>query len=118
MRDIRPVCRKFNIRVVFKSGRTLRSMFTKVKDTLALGKQSNVVYRNPCSCSQVYIGETRRRLEMRLKEHRDTCENGMTEKSAVAEHAWENHPVCLHLFTFALMMTEHSVQMLASYFPS
>ena len=32
--DIRRVCGKFNIRVVFKSGRTLRSMLTKVKDTL------------------------------------------------------------------------------------
>ena len=32
--DIRRVCRKFNIRVVFKSGQTLRSMLTKVKDTL------------------------------------------------------------------------------------
>ena len=28
--DIRRVCRKFNIRVVFKSGWTLRSMLTKV----------------------------------------------------------------------------------------
>ena len=89
--DIRRVCRKFNIRVVFKSGRTLRSMLTKVKDTLPLGKQSNVVYRIPCSCGQVYIGETKRRLETRLMEHRDACERGMMEKSAVAEHAWENH---------------------------
>ena len=32
--DIRHVCRKFNVRVVFKSGRTLRLMLTKVKDTL------------------------------------------------------------------------------------
>ena len=90
-KDIRRVCRKFNIRVVFKSGQTLRSMLTKVKDTLPLGKQSNVVYRIPCSCGQVYIGETKRRLETRLKEHRDACERGMMEKSAVAEHAWENH---------------------------
>ena len=58
--DIRRVCRKFNIRVVFKSGRTLRSMLTKVKDTLPPGKQSNVVYRIPCNCGQVYIGGWRR----------------------------------------------------------
>ena len=79
--------------VVFKSGRTLRSMtmLTKVKATLPPGKQSNVVYRIPCSCGQVYIGETKRRLETRLKEHRDACERGMMEKSAVAEHAWEHH---------------------------
>ena len=85
------VCRKFNIRIVFKSRRTLCSMLTKVKDTLPPGKQSNVVYRIPCSCGQVYIGETKRRLETRLKEHRDVCERGMMEKSAVAEHARENH---------------------------
>ena len=89
--DIRHVCRKFNIRVVFKSRRTLRSMLTKVKDTLCIGKQSKAVYRIPCSCGQVYIGETRQRLETRLKEHLDACVRGMMEKSAVAEHAWENH---------------------------
>ena len=89
--DIKHVCRKFNIRVVFKSGRTLCSMLTMVKDALPLGKQSNVVYRIPYSCTQVYIGETKRRLETRLKEHRDVCERGMMEKSAVAEHARENH---------------------------
>ena len=89
--DIRRVSRKFNIRVVFKSRRTLRSMLTKVKDTLPPGKQSNVVYRIPCSCGQVCIRETKRRLETRLKEHRDACKRGMMEKSAVAEHAWEHH---------------------------
>ena len=29
--------------------------------------------------------------DWRLKEHRDACERGMMVKSAVAEHAWENH---------------------------
>ena len=89
--DIRRVCRKFNIRVVFKSGQTLCSMLTKVEDTLPPGKQSNVLDRIPCSCGQVYIGETKQRLGTRLKEHRDACERGMMEKSAVAEHAWEHH---------------------------
>ena len=28
---------------------------------------------------QVYIGETKRRLEVRLKEHWDACERGMME---------------------------------------
>ena len=51
---------------------------------------SKLVYRIPCNCGQVYIGETRCRLEMRLKEHRDACERGMIEKSAAVEHAWEN----------------------------
>ena len=48
--DIRHVCRGFKIRIVLKSGRTRRSMLTKVKDTL----RSN---RYIVSCSQVFIGE-------------------------------------------------------------
>ena len=39
----------------------------------------------------VYIGETKQRLGTRLKEYRHPCRRGMMEKSAVAEHAWENH---------------------------
>ena len=31
--DIRHVCRKLNIRIVYKSGQTLHSILTKVKDT-------------------------------------------------------------------------------------
>ena len=82
------------MRVAFRSGRTLRSMLTKVKDNLPLGKRSRVVYQIPCSCGQVYIGETIRRLETRMKEHRDACERGTLEKSAIAEHAWEKcHPI-------------------------
>jgi len=75
-KGIRHVCRKFDIRVVFKSGQTLYSMLTKVKNTLPIGKQSNVLYHIPCICSQVCIGETKRRLETRLKGHWDACERG------------------------------------------
>ena len=79
------------MKVVFRSGLSLRSMLTKVKDTLALEKRSKVVYQVPCSCGETYIGETLRRLETRMKEHRDACQKGTLEKSALAEHAWENH---------------------------
>ena len=91
---IRKACRNLNIRVVFKSGPTLRSMLTKVKDPLPAEKQANVVYEVPCTCGKVYIGETKRRLETRLKEHREACVRGQTSKSAIAEHAWtEDHPI-------------------------
>jgi len=50
-----------------------------------------VVYRIPYSCGEAYIGETVRRLEARVKEHRDACQKGALEKSALAEHAWMSH---------------------------
>ena len=48
----------------------------------------------PCSCGMVYIGETKRRLETRLKEHKEACVKGQTTKSAITEYAWlEGHPI-------------------------
>ena len=41
------------------------------------------------SCDKVYIGETQRALGTRIKEHQDACRLGYTEKSAIAEHAWD-----------------------------
>jgi predicted GIY-YIG superfamily endonuclease len=67
----------------------------RVKDQILMGKQSNVVYQIPCSCGKVYIGETIRRLQSRVKEHQDACRKYQTEKSAIAEHAWGMYHVIL-----------------------
>lgn len=64
-------CRNFEISVVFKSGPTLHLMLTRVMNTLPIGKQSNVVHCLPCICGQVYIGETKWKLQARLREHQD-----------------------------------------------
>ena len=48
------------------------------------------MYRIPCECGLVYIGETRRNLSLRLKEHKTNCEKAELEKSAVAKHSWTN----------------------------
>ena len=49
---IRKACRNYNIKVVFRSGPTFRSMLTKVKDPLPIEKQANVVYEIPCTCGR------------------------------------------------------------------
>ena len=91
---IQRVCRDFGIRVVFKSGPTLRSLLTKVKDPLPTEKQSSVVYEVPCTCGKVYIGKTKLRLGTHLKEHKDACAECLTNKSAIAEHSWtSDHPI-------------------------
>lgn len=42
----------------------------------------------------MYIGETSRRLERRVKEHQDACRKRDEKVSAIAEHAWhEHHPI-------------------------
>ena len=60
----------------------------RVKDQDPLEKKSNVVYQVPCSCGRVYIGETKRALETRIKEHKAATRRG---ELAIAEHAWNHH---------------------------
>ena len=45
------------------------------------------VYRIPCECGKVYIGETKRNLPTRLKEHRAHGRRGDFEKSAIVKHS-------------------------------
>ena len=54
----------------------MRSKLSKIKDKLPSDQNSNVVYRVPCSCGKFYIGGTVRRLEARLKEHKEACLRG------------------------------------------
>ena len=85
--DIRHVCRKFNIRVVRW---TLRSMLTKVKDTLDyLLIQCGISYPLQLRPSLHRRDQTETGDET---EGTPRClQRGMMEKSAVAEHAWEHH---------------------------
>ena len=63
-------------------------MCSGIKDKIPTSKRKGVVYSIECSdYSAVYIGETGRTLEDRLKEHQWHTRLGAVEKSAVAEHA-------------------------------
>ena len=75
---------------MFRSGKTLRSLLTKVKPKTDPTDTTGVVYRIPCmDCDRSYIGETCRTLNVRLKEHQRCCRNFESQKSAVAQHAIE-----------------------------
>ncbi len=63
-------CGNINIRPVFKTSRTLRSLLVKVKKRIPQDKIKGVIYRVQCECGSSYMGETGRTLETRLKEHK------------------------------------------------
>ena len=75
------------IRPVFKSETALRSHLVRPKDTVDPVKQDGVVYRIPCECGKVYIGETGRSMYERIKEHDRDIRLARTQTSAVSEHA-------------------------------
>ena len=65
------ICRRLNIRSVFSSRRTLRNELVHVKNRVQPDRIKGVVYTVNCAeCESTYIGETKRTLDTRLKEHK------------------------------------------------
>ena len=85
--QLRRCLQQQGVRAVFKSETTLRSQLVRPKDAVDLAKQDGVVYRIPCECSKVYIGETGKPTQDRIKEHDRDIRHARTETSAVSEHA-------------------------------
>ena len=83
---IEKVCAPLGIKAVFKPPNTLRQSLVNVKNRLPEEKKRSVVYQVPCKgCDQVYIGETKRNLNIRLAEHRQAVRRG-DDKNGIAVH--------------------------------
>ncbi|XP_076301439.1 uncharacterized protein LOC143219320 [Lasioglossum baleicum] len=88
--DIKRIFRKVGLHTIFKIPFYLKNWFPPIKDKLPLGKSYNVVYSIPCKgCNQVYIGQTSRLLETRIREHRRNIFQNPTQHSALTKHLIE-----------------------------
>ncbi|XP_018577806.2 uncharacterized protein LOC108916090 [Anoplophora glabripennis] len=76
--------KKRNINTVFSTVRKVAAAFPKTCNNNQL--QGPGVYSIPCSFGKVYIGQTGRHINTRLKEHKSHLKNNNWEKSAVAVH--------------------------------
>ena len=64
---------------VFKSDTTLSSHLVQAKDAAYVSKQDGVAYKTTYKCGKVYIGETERPMQEKIKEHkRDNMTNTQT----------------------------------------
>ena len=85
---VRRIARAANVRCVFRTPQTLRRSVYSAKDKLPVDTETHSVYSIKCeTCSDEYIGETKRALQVRRKEHQAATRLGQCEKSAIAEHA-------------------------------
>ena len=91
--SIRRILATVNVRTCFRPYVTLRKALVHPKTRIPDHQKTGVIYKIPCgSCDKVYIGQTGRTLEHRVKEHRRalTLADTFFNTSAVAEHAM-NH---------------------------
>ena len=93
IKDVSKVLRGFlqhqGIRTILKSYITLRSHLVQPKYALEPTKQNGVVYKIPCECSKVYMGETGRSMRKRIKEHDRNIRFVCTQSCVASEHAYE-----------------------------
>ena len=74
------------------SSRKLHSMLHTHKDTHPHNKKAGV-NKIPCECGKVYIGETGRNMDTRLKEHKTSFRLSEWEKLAIVKHAQHEHRI-------------------------
>lgn len=79
------IFKKHSIKTVFKPPSKIKDFLRPAKDKIPLSTPG--VYEIPCSCGDVYIGETKRLISTRVKEHIRSTKNEDIEKSAVALHS-------------------------------
>ena len=84
--QLRRCLQRQGVRAVFMSETTLRSQLVRPKYAVDPAKQEGVVYWIPCECGKVYIGETRRPMQDRIKEHDRDIGLARTESTAVSQH--------------------------------
>jgi predicted GIY-YIG superfamily endonuclease len=53
-----------------------------------VGLRTPGVYSIPCECGRVYIGQSGRSIQLRIKEHNRHIRLAQPDKSAVAEHSF------------------------------
>jgi len=76
---------KHNIKSVAPPPRKIISHLPPVKD--ALGLRTLEIYSIPCGCGRVYIGQSGRSVQLRIKEHNRHIRLAQSDKSAEAEHS-------------------------------
>jgi hypothetical protein len=93
--SISRVLARHNIKSVGLPHMKLSSLLRPVKDHLGL--RTPGIYRILCECGRVYIGQTGRSVDIRIKEHQWPIRLQHPDKSAVAEHSInQGHRIQFH----------------------
>jgi len=78
---------KYNINSVTIPPKKISSYMPPTKD--APGLRTPGIYKIPCECGKVYIGQSGRSVQLRIKEHERHIRLAQPDKSIVAEHSFK-----------------------------
>lgn len=96
-----------NVKLIPKSSQKISQLLNSTKDRRASNERSGI-YKAVCdepNCNAIYIGQTRRELKTRIKEHLNYIRNLEPYKSGIAHHAIE-HRHNINENNFTLLKSE------------
>jgi hypothetical protein len=85
----RRIGNQYNIRTIFRTKHTLRSLIVRTRPKSDPQQTANCVYSIPCEYGRNYTGETGRPLAVCIHEHRHNLKQSLLEKSTLAQQAYE-----------------------------
>jgi hypothetical protein len=77
---------RYNIKSVALLPKKISSYMPPTKDTTGL--RTPGFYKIPCECGKVYIGQSGRSIQLRIKEHKRHIRLVQPDKPAVTEHSF------------------------------
>jgi len=87
-----PIVKKYGLDIAFTVPNTLNRFIKRGKDIIESPLQNDCVYKIEClNCDMTYVGQTKRRLCTRLKEHRADINKKSGALSVVSKHRLEHN---------------------------
>ena len=85
--DIRRILNTVYLDTVYTIPKRLEGIIRRGKDKLARENETELVYRIDCDdCDAIYIGQTKRHLMTRIKEHQNDIKKHDSNHSVVSKH--------------------------------
>lgn len=87
-----PLSHRLNKNLAFLILNKLNYFIKVHKDPLPNDQKTNIVYRINClDCNASYVGQTKRHLHTRIKEHQSNIDNPSANLTVVSEHRLTGH---------------------------
>ena len=96
--NIKGCINKLGVRTVFCTGTKLSKFIKLGKDPLEKIDKKNVVYKIKCKCGKCYIGQTKRPLRIRRKEHFNNIKLNKIYHNVISKYLTENGDDINHCF--------------------
>jgi len=85
--NFKRVAKKYNLNLAFSTTNSFSNFIKTGKDRLSVSSHCNVVYRIDCNdCEANYVGQTKRRLNTRIRKHLNDIKKSTGTLSVVSDH--------------------------------